>query len=81
MAGKTWQHSHEPPPPDKTGTDTQWKAKGGEGREQKTNATHIMLQLINKRYSPEHKELQACTSILSLPNDQLTADTPSRLLG
>ena len=55
-------------PSDKTGTchtDTQWKAKGGEGREQKPlNAPHIMLllpvTLINKRYSPEHEEFHAC---------------------
>ena len=58
---------------DKTGThhtDTQWKAKGGEKREQKPlNAPHIMLllpaALINKRYSPEHKEFDACASILN----------------
>ena len=58
---------------DKTGTrhtDTQWKAKGGEGREQKPlNAPHIMLllpaPLINKPYSPEHEEFHACASILT----------------
>ena len=57
---------------DKTGTchtDTQWKAKGGEGREQKPlNIPHIMLllpaPLINKPYSPEHEEFHACASIL-----------------
>jgi len=46
MAGKTWQPSHEPPhTPVNTGTrhtDTQWKAEGGDGREQKTakRSTH-----------------------------------------
>ena len=58
---------------DKTGTrhtDTQWKAKGGEGREQKPlDAPHIMLllpaTLINKPYSPEHEEFHACASILT----------------
>ena len=58
---------------DKTGTRhtyTQWKAKGGEGREKKPlNAPHIMLllpaTLINKRYSPEHEEFHACASILN----------------
>jgi len=57
---------------DKTGTrhtDTQSKAKGGEGREQKPlNAPHIKLllpaPLINKPYGPEHKEFQACARIL-----------------
>ena len=56
---------------DKTGTchpNTQWKAKGGEGREQKPlNAPHIMLllpaTLINKRYSPDHEEFHPCASI------------------
>ena len=46
------------------------KAKGGEGREQKPlNAPHIMLllaaPLINKPYSPEHKEFHACARILT----------------
>ena len=58
---------------DKTGTrhtDTQWKAKGGEGKEQKRlNAPHMRLLLpatfINKRYSPEHEEFHAYTSILN----------------
>ena len=57
---------------DKTGirhTDTQWKAEGGEGREQKLlNAPHIMLllptHLINKPYSPEHEGFHACASML-----------------
>ena len=58
---------------DKTGTrhtDTQWKVKGGEGREQKPlNAPHIKLlllptPLINKPYGPEHEEFDACASIL-----------------
>ena len=57
---------------DKTGTrhiDTQWKAEGREGREQKPlNAPHIMLllpaPLINKPYSPKHEEFHACASIL-----------------
>ena len=57
---------------DKTGTrhtDTQWKAKGGEGRDQKLlNAPHIILllpaPLITKSYSPEHEEFHACASIL-----------------
>ena len=56
---------------DKTGTrhtDTQWKAKGGEGREQKPlTAPHITrllpAPLINKPYSPEHEEFHACASI------------------
>ena len=63
---------------DKTGTrhtDTQWKAKGGKGREQKPlNTSIIMLllsaTLINKRYSSEHEEFHACTT-----------DAPSWLLG
>ena len=58
---------------DKTGThhtDTQWKAKGREGREQKPlKAPHIMLQLsatlIKKHYSPEYEEFHPCTSILN----------------
>jgi len=58
---------------DKTGThhtNTQWKAKGGERREQKPlNTPHIMLlllaTLINKRYSPEHEEFHAWASILN----------------
>ena len=58
---------------DKTGTrhtDTQWKTKGGEGKEQKPlNTPRIMLlipaTLIKKRYSPEHKEFPACASILN----------------
>ena len=58
---------------DKTGThhtDTQLKAKGGEGRKQKQlNAPHIMLllpaTLINKRYSQEHEEFHACAGILN----------------
>ena len=57
---------------DKTGTrhtDTQWKVKGGEGREQKLlNAPHIQLllpaPLMNKPYSLEHEEFHACASIL-----------------
>jgi len=57
---------------EKTGThhtDTEWKAKGGEGKEQKPlNAPHIKLllpaPLITKPYSPEHKEFHACASIL-----------------
>ena len=57
---------------DKTGTrhtDTQWKAKGGEVREQKPlNAPHIKLllpaPLINKPYGPEHEEFHACASIV-----------------
>ena len=39
MAGKTWHNpAVSPHAPEKTGTchtDTQWKAEGGEGREQK----------------------------------------------
>ena len=55
-------------------TDTQWKAKGGEERDQKPlNAPHIMLllpaPLINKPYSPEHKEFHACASILTPPTN------------
>ena len=58
---------------DKTGThhtDTQWKAKGGEGRKQKPlNTPHIMLllpaTLVNKRHSPEHEEFHSCASILN----------------
>ena len=58
---------------DKTGTrhtDTQWKVKGGEGREQKLlNAPHIQLllpgPLMNKPYGPEHEEFPACASILN----------------
>ena len=57
---------------DKTGTrhtDTQWKVKGGEGREQNLlNNPHIQLllpaPLMNKPYGPEHKEFHACASIL-----------------
>jgi len=57
---------------DKTGTrhtDTQWKAKGGEEREQKPlNAPPIKLllpaPLINKPYGSEHEEFHACASIL-----------------
>ena len=60
---------------DKTGTshtDTQWKAKGGEEREQKLlnapHIPHIMLllpdPLINKPYSPEHEKFHACACIL-----------------
>ena len=57
---------------DKTGTrhtDSQWKVKGGEGREQKLlNAPHIQLllpaPLMNKPYGPEHEEFHACESIL-----------------
>ena len=60
-------HAHE-----KTGTrhtDTQWKAEGGEGREQNLlNTPHIMLLLpttmISKRYSPKHMEFHVCVSIL-----------------
>jgi len=59
-----------PHTPDETGTrhtDTQWKAKGGEGREQKpVNAPHIKLLLpappINMPYNPEHEDYQACAS-------------------
>ena len=58
---------------DKTGTRhtyAQWKAKGGEGRKQKAlNAPHVMLLLpatmINKHYSPAHKEFYACANILN----------------
>ena len=53
-------------------TDTQWKAKGGEGREQKIakRSTHnaptvLPAPLVNKPYSPEHEEYQACASILT----------------
>ena len=35
MAGKTWQPSHAPKKIGTGLTDPQWKAKGGEGREQK----------------------------------------------
>ena len=51
-------------------TETQWKAKGGEGREQiPLNAPHIILllpvTLINKSYNPEHEEFHSCASILT----------------
>ena len=51
-------------------TETQWKAKGGEGREQKPlNAPHIMLllpaPLTNKPYSAKHEGFHACPSILT----------------
>ena len=72
---------------DKTGTrhtDTQWKVKGGEGREQKLlNAPHIQLllpaPLMNKPCGPEHEEFHACASIL-IPLTQLTADAPVYLV-
>ena len=64
---------------EKTGTchtNTQWKAEGGEGREQKQlNAPHMMLllpaTLINKHYSPKHVEFHTCASILKPLTNQL----------
>ena len=70
IAGKTWQTSHEPHALEKTGThhtDTQWKAKGREVTKPATAPLIMLLlpaTLINKRYSPEHKEFHACASIL-----------------
>ena len=61
--------SHDKPVDGGTGyTDTQWKAEGGDRREQKPlNALHIMLLLpatpTNKRYHPQQVEFHACASI------------------
>ena len=72
---------------DKTGTrhtDTQCKAKGGEGREQKPL---LKRSTPNSRPTDKYKALRPrawgipCMRKHTNPTDQLTADAPSRLPG